>query len=145
MIVTIAAVVCRRSAVVKLKDPDWSVVMEKISRAMLEDTRKVFSTGLGEWPSMAGNASTTLADWNQRAWSPENAVVVNRAPHAHLIEAGTKQYLFVDESSFSTFRGHILDHISSAAEDRELGGRPQKSGRRRARNRRRAIRIGATS
>jgi hypothetical protein len=92
---------------------DFSVPMEKISRVMLEDTREVFNSGLGEWPTMKqatidrwgphkllnlggktgqGGSGTPLREWNQRAWSKANAAVLNRAPHAHLMEGGVRKH-----------------------------------------------------
>lgn len=152
----------------RLKDriDDWTAPMEKISRIMLEDTKHVFATGLAEWVPMSQatvdrwgphpllrrgghNGSTPLEQWNQRAWSPKNAAVINRAPHAHLIEDGVQRYqtpmyqsggrrrsrssirerlasgergsmhspprdfLFVDEDSYPTFKRYILDHIET--------------------------------
>jgi hypothetical protein len=94
----------------KLALLDLSVPMERVSRVMYDDSREVYSSGLSEWPAMSQltierwgyhrlmnhppekRSGTTLADWTERAWSRKNAAVLNRAPHAHLQEEGTRQY-----------------------------------------------------
>jgi hypothetical protein len=130
---------------VKESVDDFSPAMEQISRVMLDDTREVFASGLSEWPRMSeatverwgphpllrlgGRAgrrgpSTPLEQWNERRWSKTNAAVINRAPHAHLMEGGVEKggrmvvpqrdFLFVNEASYPLFRDFILDHVEDA-------------------------------
>ena len=119
---------------------DWSVPMEKISRRMLEDTKGVFASGRPEWPRMSeatierwgphpllnlggrtasGGAGTPLREWNERDWSKKNAAVINRAPHAHLMDRGVDRYQTTRYDRTVTIDGKTRKHRQSRAEVRE--------------------------
>lgn len=83
---------------------DLSTPMEKISRLGLEEIQnRLARGGDGDWPALSPATILRYGDHQigvgkgggftsslQRSYSATNAVVISRAPHAHLFDEGTK-------------------------------------------------------